>query len=663
MNHRVALFSLPPRKTLLIIAGCFFALTFAIYGTSLFNEFVRFDDGLLITENVAIREISPRSLAWIFTHFDPELYIPLTFLTYQFDYLISGQNPFMFHLTNLILHTLNALLVFLFVFLLTGKKWMSLFCGLLFAVHPLHTEAVVWASARKDVLSGFFFLLSLVMYVLWEKVTRRDKRGPEGTRELLVPSHHHSSPLVTSVLSPLVTYWASVIFFLLGLLSKVSIILLPFILILIDFYEGRKITKQTLTEKVPYFLLAFLFGLIALYGKREGFEGVTILQTILMAARSTVFYIQKLFVPTSLSVLYPIERGIDPMYPEYALPLLIVIAVAALVFLLRRYREIVFGVLFFFLMISPSFQNFAKDGDYFFASDRYAYLGSIGIFFLVLSLLSSPRIERYTIQLNSIISQETLRRGLLGLVLLLFSVLAFKQSMVWKNSEALFAHAKAQYPASNARAYNNLGNVYRRQERMEEAIAMFKKAIAISPRPRTYSNLGAVYRKEGRILEALEIYRQAIEMNPEDAEPYFGMGLVYAEAGDYEKAFQAYRDAIDRDPEYAEAYSNMGAIYSAAGDYEHSIPMYQKAIEADSHFVQAYFNLGVDFTKLGREEDAIQAYRATLTIAPESIAARINLGILLYSQGAIDESKKMFKEILKRDPENVTARRALQQMP
>ena len=637
--------ALPPKKALILIAACFFALTFAIYGSSLFNEFVRWDDGLLITENPAVREISPRSIAWVFSHYDPELYIPLTFLTYQFDHLIGGQSPFIYHFTNLVLHTLNSLLVFLFLYLLTGRKWLALFCGLLFAVHPLHTEAVAWASARKDVLSGFFALLSLCAYLM-------SKRKEESGKWKM---------LSFSFLFSLST-------FLFALLSKVSIILLPVVLLLIDFYEGRKITRETLTQKIPYFLLSFVFGLIALYGKQGGIISVTLMQTLLMAARSAVFYLQKLFLPTNLSVLYPAERGIELLYPEYLIPVLILFGLTFIIFHFRKNRTVVFSALFFLLMIAPSFQNFAKDGDFFFASDRYAYLGSIGIFFLISSFFESGRrkFSRLRSQTSAHSNEgyggQAILKVIFGIIIVIFATLSFQQAKVWTNSETLFSRAMLLYPQYNARVYNNLGNVYRRQERTEEAIAMFKAATEISPHSRTYSNLGAVYRKEGRILEALETYKQAIDTNPEDAQPYFGLGLVYSQAGDYDKALEQYRVAIDRDPEYAEAYSNMGAIFLAAGDIERSITMYQEAIKANSLFVQAYFNLGVALAKLGRTEEAMQTYEAAIEISPDLILARINLGILYYGSGKVEEARNEFREILKRDPANPAAISALEQI-
>ncbi len=623
--------SLPSSKILLAIAGCFFALTFAVYGTSLTNEFVRWDDGLLISENPAIREMSPRSVAWVFSHYDPELYIPLTFVAYQLDFAIGGTNPFIYHFTSLFFHTLNALLVLLFIYLLNGRKWVALFTALLFALHPLHTEAVAWASALKDVLSGFFFLASLNTYLLH-------------TKKLSATSYKLSARW----------YWSSVVLFLLGLLSKVSIIMLPLVLLLVDFYQEEKKWKENILNKVPYFFLSVFFGIVALYGKSESIGDTSLLDTVFMAFRSSFFYLQKLFVPIDFSVLYPAAPSISISSPEYLIPFIAISLSALLLIFFRKQKVLLFGALFFLLMILPSFQNFAKDGDYFFASDRYAYLGSIGILFLVVTFLEWAR-RRFTLPASS-------TKILVAAVLIIFAVMTYRQTKVWNDSKSLFAHTIALYPDHNARAYNNLGNIYRREEKTEEAIAMFQKAIAISPRPRSFSNLGAVYRKEGRIKDALDQYQKAIEIDPNDADPYFGLGLVYAQAGDLQKAMDSYRAAIDRDPLYAEAYSNMGAIYAAAGDMKQAIKMYQEAINADSLFVQAYFNLAVAFTKIGRTEEAIQAYESTIQINPEIIAARINLGILYYNQGRMADARKEFRTVLRLDPGNAAARQALNQI-
>ena len=211
-------------KRFIILLG-FFLLAFAIFGKSLGNDFVDFDDGLLIFENPIIQEISVWSLKQAFTTYDPELYVPLTMISYQIDHLLWGMNPFGFHLTNLVLHTMNALLVTLFIRLLMRRlsyHLLPVLCGLLFLVHPLHTEAVAWASARKDVLSSFFFLLSVCSYLQWREREKKEERSGK------------------------LLYSFSIFAFALGLLAKVSIIMLPVILLLIEWLQGRSLREKTL---------------------------------------------------------------------------------------------------------------------------------------------------------------------------------------------------------------------------------------------------------------------------------------------------------------------------------------------------------------------------------------------------------------------------------
>ena len=613
---------MPEKRILFSVLIFFFALTLSVYGVSLQHGFVRWDDGLLITENPAVQEISAGSLAWVFTHFDPELYIPLTFVSYQIDHLIGGGSPMLFHLTNLLLHTLNAFLVFLFIFFLTGRRWVALFCGLLFAVHPLHTEAVAWASARKDVLSSVFFLASLCSFLYYRTTGRQNNR-------------------------------TTIALFFLALMSKVSVIALPLILILIDYYQGRSLKeKQIWKEKIPYFALSVVFGCIALFGKQAVISETTLWQTILMACRSAIFGLQKLFLPTELSVLYPAEHVPTLAYPEYLLPLLIALVLVGSLYLLRRCRTLVFGALFFLLMTAPNFLNLAKDGDWYVASDRYFYLASIGVLIIVMQFLRSI-VTSYRLQVTSFLG--------VSVVVVVLGMMSFTQSRVWANSEALFANVTTHYPHSH-RALNNLGNVHRRNEEYEEAIGMFERALAVSPRPKTYSNLGALYRKMGRMKEAMEQYRTTIDMFPDDPEPYFGLGLVYAERGDFENARSSYLSAIDRDPLYAEAHSNLGALYAAVGEYEKAIESYKEAIQANPHFVEASFNLGVALTKMGRIDEAIRTYRSTLRLRPDIIAARINLGLLLYNTGDVAGAVQEFKAVLVRDPGNRVAEAALAQI-
>ncbi len=399
--------------------------TVLAYAPSLGNGFVTWDDDTLITGNPAVQEISLRSIAWGFTNYDPELYIPLTFVSFQLDWWRGGGSAFPFHLGNLILHLLNTTLVILLAIRLTGNRWIALTTGALFALHPIHTEAVAWASARKDVLSAFFFLLSTYLYIGYQKKWQRSR------------------------------YLLSIGAFLLGLFAKVSVLMLPFVLLLLDVWKGRKINKNMLLEKVPYVALSLIFGMIALFGKRDMLVATTLWEKILMACKSNIFFLEKLFLPQSLSVLYPYTGSITLATSDFLVPLLLCMILACvMLFSLRYTKHIALAACYSLLMLLPHFTNFAKGQGLYIFSDRYAYLPSISIFLLVAGglwhlcrIATEARQRQWYLHLGT---------ACVLLVCLLLGFLSFQQSHAWRNTETLMRQVLRIYPSSHV-AQNNLG--------------------------------------------------------------------------------------------------------------------------------------------------------------------------------------------------------------
>lgn len=634
--------SLPSWKLLLGVIGAFFAVTLLVYGHSIKGEFVRWDDGMLVYENPAIREISPRTIKHIFTTYDPELYIPLTFFTYQLDYQIGGIHATQYHFTNFLLHTFNAILVAWLVFLLSRKGWIGIVCGLLFALHPLHTEAIQWVSARKDLLSTFFFLLTIVGYIYWKD--RDDRR----------------------------IFIASIIAFTLGLLSKVMIITLPVILLLIDYLDGRLFRASpgsplrglwpTLKEKIPYFALAALFGIIGIFGKTGVIQSSTLSGKILMACKSAVFYLQQMFFPAHFSLLYPYIKPITITSPDFYVPILVLLALAACaIYSLRRTRAIVFGLLFYLITVAPTFLNFAKGGemDVYFASDRYAYIPSIGIFFAAVWLLYELVTMARASQKKN---REIIVTFIAAVVLLACAGKAYAQSLVWKNTQALFENVIRYYPESSHVAHNNLGNVYRLQGDLDAAEDEYRQAIAIRPHAKTISNLGVVYRRQGKLPLALSTYDQALKADPNSKEAHLGLGLVHMTEKKFSEAAAQFQQAVTIDPLYEEGFTNLGAAYVALGRVPEAIEQYRKALVINQFFPDAHYNLAVALSETGDTEGAIKEYEETVRLVPTVIPARINLGILYHGQGRIDDARRQFEEILKIDPANKAARSALGQM-
>ena len=657
-ERAIELPELPSRGILALIAGAFFVLTITVYGASLRNDFVRLDDGLLIYENAAVREISPWSLKKIFTTYDPELYIPLTLFSYQMDYALGGRNPFVYHFHNLLLHTLNALLVAWVIYLLSREKLVALFVGLLFAVHPLHTEAVVWAAARKDLLSTFFFLLSVLAYLSYRRSHQPSAAcpaKPEGRSRV-----SHRLPR---------SYFLSLLFFLLGLLAKVMVITLPILLLLIDFKERRKWERAMILDKLPYVALSVVFGIVALYGKRDVTAAVTLGEIALMAGKSTVFYLAKLFAPIHLSVFYPYTGAITLSSPDFFLPLLVLFVF--LVFSLWWTREIFFGSVFFLIALLPTFMNFPKGGDYYFASDRYVYLPSIGILYLVCSLLlRGTRRREFPIfptgtfgnfQFSISNSPFSVRAPVLAVVALAFAFMAHRQSLVWADTETLFRNVLVSYPTDH-RAHNNLGNIHRRRGEYDEAVAEFEEALNVRPHPQTLSNLGAVLRKQGKIEEAFKAYERAIALAPNDPEPYFGRGIVYAGEGRFEEAMASYDRALELDPTYADVWSNIGALAMQRGERARAIEAYRRGITIDPFHLQSHYNLAVALAEEEKSDEAMAEYRETIHLEHTFLPAHINLALLLYKRGDLEGAKGEFEEILKIDPGNAGARTALEQL-
>lgn len=602
--------------------------TFLVYGQAIKHDFVGWDDGMLVYSNPAVKQMTPASIKWIFTHFDPELYIPLTFLTYQIDYAVGGGSALPFHLGNIVLHALNALLIVWFLYLISGKKWVAILCGAVFAFHPLNTEAVDWVSARKDVLSTFFFFSTLIVYLHW-----RDNPWPR-------------------------TYVWGIVLFVLGLMAKVMVVTLPVVLVLIDLLQGRKLSKEMLLEKVWFLLPAIVFGLIALFGKTEVLASAPLKVSVLMAFKSAAFYLQKLFWPFEFSVLYPYLSKVTLLSVDFGFPIVLSILLGTLAWRMRRaWPELSFGLLFFLLTLFPTFTNVAKGSelDLYFASDRYAYVPQVGILYAFFAGLFRIVDTGKKSMLKPFL-------GCCAVLVIFLAALSYRQSQVWKNTETLFANVIRYYPSWSYIAHNNLGNAYRLKGEYDKAIDELQKSIEIRQHPRTLSNLGAVYRKLGQFDLAREQYDKALALSARSKEAHFGLGILYAAQHQYDQAIAEYNIAIGLDPSYEEAFSNRGVSQLAIGKLDDAIESFRHAIMANPYLAEARFNLGNTFSDEGRVDEAIATFQEAVRYVPGHIPTRINLGLLLYRQGDHDGARAQFEEILRIDPNNATAKKALQQM-
>ncbi len=503
------------------------------------GDFVALDDELLIIDNPKVHGLTLENVKKIFSSYDPELYVPVSLLTYQIEYSLFGLNPIAYHITSLILHIINVILIFLIFKQLFSRK-SALIVSLIFAVHPLNVEAVGWISGRKDVLVAVFMLWSYYLYLRYKSTGKY--------------------------------YWRSVFLFVLGLLSKVSIALFPLVLIATDWSRGERIDKNQIKNKLPYFIASAVFLVIAIFGKRT--QVLEFTTPVLISFVSIPFYIQKFFLPFGLSIFYPFTDAVSITHPRILIGIALIAVLIGLVkWSLKYTRLFAFAVIFFLLMIIPSFVNVMKGGemgisDVYFASDRYAYLAIVGILFFVAPLI---------------------RKGAFHFAFLIIAVLAvlsFKQSLIWRNSEALFAHA-IDVSSNSYMALNNLGGIRAENGDMEEAMELYKQALEVRENTRSLFNLAQVYKATGQFDLAVPMYQRAIALNPNDAQAHAMLGGILLMQGKVDTAYESLVRAEELNKNMPSVYYNLGLIYEHRGQTKEAQAAFRRVLEIDSGDRQA----------------------------------------------------------------------------
>lgn len=513
------------------------------------HGFVRWDDFALIVENPLVRLFSPR----IFWTFDPELYIPMTLLTFQMETAIAGTEPFLFHLTNLLLHIANVILVFAFLRRLFKDDLIAFGGALLFAVHPIQAEAISWVSARKELLMTFFFLGSLLCAMRDES-----NEGNAGKRGSSLAS-------LSSI--------ASISFFLLALLSKVTALTLPVVLLLLDWQQGKNL-KQSAIRRWLYWTLSVIFSVIAIIGRGDPLTLLTPFQTILLAFRSFTFYLQQFFLPLRFSAIYEPPSPLMLTNPAVALSIIVVILLCIGAWILRkRLRAAVLGFLFFAITIAPSFLAYAKANDITLAADHYAYLPVVGLVILVTGVLSvilknKPRLEP----------------AILIAAALLLSIKTFGQTHVWRSTGTLFASVLQTHPKSHV-ALNNLGFVALNEGRVNEAIVLSEAALKEKPEyPDALVNLGAAYGKEGRLDEAEQVLRHALRIRPLHIQATYNFAGVYLTRGEWSDAIRLYERTIELAPMHAPAHFQLAKLFLKAGRTDDARRTYRALLWIDGTY-------------------------------------------------------------------------------
>lgn len=565
-------FSEADKKNLYAVILITAVLSIFSYSGGLNNSFTNWDDEEMVVNNPAVRSLSVQNILDQFTTFHHSHYHPLVNISYAIEYHFAGLNPFVYHLTNLIFHILNSILVYLILSRLLKNNFVAALAAILFAVHPLHTESVVWITERKDMLYSFFFLLAVLFYQF-------GKEAKTKKQEVYI-----------------------YLFFVLSCLSKASAVTLPVVLLLVDYFNEKKVTAKDVKEKIPLFLISALFGTINIMAQYEKplsgslmeIPQFDILSKILIVFYNYTFYLYKAILPFDLSAFYP--------YPDPAVSALPLVFWAAppvtglviyLVYLSRKTGTVIlFGMLFYTITILPVLQIVPVGRAI--TADRFAYLPLLGLL-LVLSYLLHLLYE------NSLKS-PAVKKVLLGLIAVMVIGLAYltrSQSMIWESSMTLYSDMVKKFP-ENSVGYNNRGTLYLKENKYNEAESDFTNALKYNSRyAAAYNNMGLLMNGRTKYDNAIEYFNKAVELNNNYAEAYFNMGLTYFNKNEVDKAIEYYKKAISIDPGFAVAYNNLGKAYGLKEQNHEAITNFSKAIELDPEYSTAHFNLAVAHFKTG----------------------------------------------------------------
>jgi len=700
-----------PAKLSWLICAFLALSTLIIFAPALTCDFVDYDDPGYIINNEHIQHgLTWDSIRWAFTTGDQSNWHPLTWLSHLLDMQL-GLAPFGVkagghHLTSLLLHAANAVLLFLILKGMTGAIWRSAFVAALFALHPLRVESVAWVSERKDVLSTFFWMLTVWAYARYVE-GKSLKFEVQGSK-----ANEHST---FNVQHSTFNYFLALIFFALGLMSKPMLVTLPCVLLLLDFWPLNRMFQvqcpmskveeqprdtnvqpwpldfrlwtQLLLEKIPFFLLAIISSVITFKVQQQG-GAVSSLAGLSIGARlsntpiSYVRYIGKMFWPAKLSILYP-HPGVWPFW-QVTLAVLFLAAITALaIWLVRSHSYLAVGWFWFIGMLVPAI-GLVQVGIQSMA-DRYSYVPMIGLLIMLVwglhEIFSKTQSGQWFLRIGG------------SLAVIGCGVVTNQQLKYWKNSEMLFGHAIAvteknylacnnlgfylsnkgqveramQYYRSSLQidpnyedAHHNLGHALAELGHYQEAIKEFRIALKIKPNlVEAHNNLGNALSNLGQIDEAIAEYKITLGLNPKHADAHNNFGIALAMRGKLDEAIEHFHKAIQYKPTDASAHSNLGNAFAAQNKLDEAIKEYDECLRLNPKDAQAYNNLGNVLSQQGKMDEAIPRYQLALRVKPENPEAHFNLGFCLAKQGRRDEAEKQYLEALRQQPNYAQAQQQL----
>ncbi len=648
--------------------------TLAAYWQVTNHEFINYDDDIYITQNYHVQAgLNLESTIWSFTSgtMISNYWHPLTWLSHILDFKLYGMNAGGHHMTSLLLHITNTLLLFFIFRRMTGNIWQSGCVAALFALHPLHVESVAWVAERKDVLSTFFWLLTMLAYCRYVE-----------------------KPV-------LIRYFMVMFFFVLGLMSKPMLVTLPFVLLLMDYWPlgrlqlgqsiktGNVKTQKTsalhlVGEKIPLFLLTAVASVAAYITQQKGGALTSMDLTLFKiqianALISYVSYIGKMIWPSQLAVFYP-HPGTLPIWESIVAGLLLIFTTVFIISARRRFPYLFVGWFWYIGTLVPVI-GLVKVGSFAMA-DRYTYVPLIGLF-IVIAWFVPELVARRTHKKILFVTSAIIYLSILMPV-------TYKQVRYWENSTALFTHT-LNVTANNHIAHAKLGEALAEQNRTVEAIRHYSEALRIEPDyVHAHLNMGVAQASLGNSENAVYYYKKALQKKPNYAKAHNNLGNEMARQGNFEAAVYHYNEVLKINPNYAGAHYNLGKIAGNQGKIEDAIIYYKKTLQVNPNMTEALYNLswitataqddkfrnGIEATKLaeklcklqdysqplsldalaaayaeaGRFKEAVLTAQKALNLAllsgPEELALGLQKRLKLY------QAKRPFRQILRRKNES-----------
>jgi protein O-mannosyl-transferase len=623
---------------------CIFLVTatFVVYLQILDHEFLNYDDNQYVTENPQVQtDFTRESIFWAFTASYASNWHPVTWLSHMLDYQLYGLNPRGHHLTNLLLHTANALLLFLVLVRMTGAVWQSGFVAAMFTLHPLNVESVAWVAERKNVLSTLFWLLTL-----WAYIRYTEKSGIK-------------------------RYSLIILFFALGLMSKPMLVTLPFVLLLMDYWplgrwrlqettatlpatqtsngNQRSGVLQLIGEKIPLLLLVVGSCLTTIKfqesgGALESLHYNSLSSRITNALVSYLEYIKHMLCPRELAVFYP--HPLDAL-PVWKGVLCGIALVGITIWVVRQVCQAPYLAVgwFWYLGTLMPVIGLVQVGEQAMA-DRYTYIPLIGLFIAVAwglpELLANWRYRNRALFIST------------ALLIPVLMTLTWQQTSHWKNSITLFKRAVAvtdtKYPGFVV-VHNNLGIALSQEKQFQEAIANFREAIRLQPNyAEAHNNLASTLGDQRKFIEALAHFQEALRLKPNYAEAHNNLGNTLSAMMNFEKAVAHYKEAIRIQPDYSEAHFNLGNTLGKQKEFEKAIAHYKEAIKLQPKFSRAHNNLGSTLFQQGKFTESISHFETAIALDPGYVEAHNNLGSALGQQGQFEEARAHFDMALELDP-------------